>query len=137
MCGKNLNLAGGTLPLLLGLSLLLLSALPLPLAARTVNPDGSVTYSADENQAILQGVKGLRLDLESLKQINNQQASKIDLLQMTIDQQAPLLTAQKLGLTDLTTSLESQKTINTIVTTAGIISLLGNIAQAIAYHYKP
>jgi hypothetical protein len=46
------------------------------------------------------------------------------------------LTAQKLNLMSLTESLESTKTVNTIITTAGIISILGNIAQAIAYGVK-
>jgi hypothetical protein len=131
MCGKSLKPVGSIL--LLSLLLLLLSwwAWPLPL-----NSQETIQVEKADWELIQKTLSELRKDLENLRLINSQQADKISLLQTTIDQQAPLLTAQKLNLMSLTESLESTKTVNTIITTAGIISILGNIAQAIAYGVK-
>jgi len=143
MWAKNLKKFGiMSVPSLL-LLLLLLLAFCRPLQSLEKFPDGSVKLSAQEYQAVITEVKGLQQDLDSLSKINSNQAitlreqlTTIESLQTDNKQQAGLLTAQKLGLTNLTASLESQKTLTIILGTIDIISILGNIAQGIAYQYK-
>ena len=117
---------------------LLLSVVSLPVFSLEQGPNGSVIFSGDEYQQIVKLSTELRQDLESLTQINKQQVTelttlKTQLADLTIinEQQAGLLLTQRINLTSLIKSLESQKTESTIAEILLVISLIGNGIQLI------